>query len=133
MWAFPRAQRWLGDSVSTEKGLSKAEPFVTTVTRYLEQLILLTNQKLHSICLTEIMLKLQQKHRVGVQRKEGSGCVLLSTAQALPQAGSVDAELPQTLKRESLKMRDGVDTEVLLAWRTGAAKKLHKETHKIQQ
>lgn len=61
----------MGADVSTEKGLSKAEPFVTTVTRHLEQLILLTNQKLHSICLTEIMLKLQQKHRVGVQRKAG--------------------------------------------------------------
>lgn len=58
---------------------------------------------------------------------------MLSTAQALPQAGSVDTELPQTLKRESLKMRDGADTEVLLAWRTGAAKKLHRETHKIQR
>lgn len=40
--------------------------------------------------------------------EEGRGAVLLSTAQALPQAGSVDTELPQTLKRESLKMRDTV-------------------------
>lgn len=40
--------------------------------------------------------------------EEGSGAVgvLLSTAQVLPQAGSVDSELAQPLKRESLKMRD---------------------------
>lgn len=119
--------------MSTEKALSKAELFVTTVTHYLEQLILLTNQKLHSICLTEMMLKLQQKHRVGVQGKAGQWLCFVEHSPALPRAGSADAELPQNLKRESLKMRDGVDTEVLLAWRTGAAKKLHKETYKIQQ
>lgn len=61
------------------------------------------------------MLKLEKKHRVGVKRKAEERLVFYQT-QGLSQPGSVDSELPQTLKKgKPENERPTVNTEVLIA------------------
>lgn len=61
------------------------------------------------------MLKLEKKHRVGVKRKAEERLVFCQT-QALSQPGSVESELPQTLKKgKPENERPTVNTEVLIA------------------